>query len=106
MNTGTVFRWDPAKEAQNIKKHKVDFGTALRTFADPFVVVEQDRIENGELRWQALGLVDGYLMLLVAYAYDDGDGDGESAGIVRIISARRADRKERRRYDQNRAAYG
>lgn len=30
--------------------------------ADPFAAVEQDRIENGELRWQTLGLVDGFLL--------------------------------------------
>lgn len=71
---------------------------ATRAFADPFALSEQDRIENGEYRWQTLGIVDGYLLLLVAHTVlDDEDG----AEVVRIISARRAEPKERKRYEQN-----
>ena len=62
-------------------------------------MVEQDRIENGERRWQTLGMVDGcLLMLLVAHTVQD-DGDGTE--VIRIISARRAEPKERKRYEQN-----
>jgi uncharacterized DUF497 family protein len=63
-------------------------------------VVKQDRIENGEYRWQTLGVVDGYLLLLVAQAVRD-DVDGTE--VIRIISARRAEPKERKRYEQNRS---
>ena len=69
-----------------------------RIFADPFAVVEQDRIENGEHCWQTLGIVDGYLLPLVAHIVQD-DEDGTE--IIRIISARRAEPKERKRYEQN-----
>lgn len=92
------FEWDPEKAERNIKKHRVSFEMATRVFADPFAVVEQDRIENGEHRWQTLGIVDGYLLLLVAHTVLD-DEDGSE--VIRIISARRADPKERKRYDQN-----
>lgn len=93
------FEWDITKAESNLRKHRVSFETAARVFADPFALVEQDRIENGEYRWQTLGVVEGYLLLLVAHTVRDEDG----AEIIRIISARRADTKERKRYEQNRS---
>jgi uncharacterized DUF497 family protein len=72
----------------------------VRAFADPFALTEQDRTEGGEQRWQTLGDVDGRLLVLVAHTVRDDDEDGQAAEIIRIISARAADRKERRRYEQ------
>jgi len=46
------FSWKPAKAAANMKKHSVSFETAARVFLDPFALTEQDRIEDGERRWQ------------------------------------------------------
>ena len=92
------FEWDAAKAEINRHKHRVSFETATHVFTDPFALMEQDRIENGEHRWQALGLAEGYLLLLVAHTvWDDEDG----IEVIRIISARRADAKERKRYEQN-----
>jgi uncharacterized DUF497 family protein len=71
----------------------------MLVFADPFALVEQDRAEDGELRWQTLGLAAGVVLLLVAHTVCC-EAEDE---IIRIISARRATRKERQRYDQNRA---
>ncbi|ENN89991.1 BrnT family toxin [Bartonella bovis] len=62
-----------------------------------FAMARQDRIENGEYRWQTLGLVNGFLLLLVAHTiYDDKDG----REVIHIISARRASLKERKRYEE------
>jgi uncharacterized DUF497 family protein len=94
----TLFDWSPAKAESNLKKHGVSFETATRVFADPFAMVAQDRIENAEHRWQTLGIVDGYLLLLVAHTVQN-DEDGSE--IIRIISARRAEPKERKRYEKN-----
>jgi uncharacterized DUF497 family protein len=96
----TRFLWDPVKAASNLRKHGVSFEIALRAFADPFSLTDQDRIEGGEQRWQTLGLVEGYLLLLVAHTSQDEDEDGQPIELIRIISARAADRKERRRYEQ------
>ena len=75
----------------------MNFETAARVFADPFALMEQDRIEKGELRWQTLGRVEGHLLLLVAHTvHDDEDG----IETIRLISARRADPKERKRYEE------
>ena len=90
------FEWDPNKAEANRKKHGVSFETACRVFTDPFALVKQDRIEGGEYRWQTLGMVEGCLLLLVAHTVRDENG----TEIIRIISARRASRKERRRYEQ------
>jgi uncharacterized DUF497 family protein len=101
----TRFEWDPAKAASNRRKHGVSFEIAIRAFADPFALTEQDRIEDGEQRWQTLGFVEGYLLLLVAHTLSDQDADGQPIEIIRIISARAADRRERRRYEhENRQA--
>ena len=96
----TRFEWDPVKAASNLRKHGVSFDTAIRAFADPFALTELDRIEDGEERWQTTGMVEGTVLLLVAHTVREEDENGEFAEIIRIVSARTADRKERRRYEQ------
>lgn len=90
------FEWDAAKAAANLHKHGVSFELAMRVFADPLAFSHQDRIEEGEQRWQTLGVVDGLLLLLVAHIVRQ-DDEGE---VIRIISARQATRKEKRDYEQ------
>jgi uncharacterized DUF497 family protein len=92
------FEWDETKAKSNARKHGVRFEDAMLVFADPYALVEQDRLEGGELRWQTLGLASGIVLLLVAHTVRN-EPEGE---IIRIISARKAVRKERKRYDQNR----
>lgn len=89
-----IIEWDDAKNATNYRKHGIRFEEAAWVFDDPFAVSVQDRIENGEQRWQTVGLVGGCLLLLVAHSVQLGEVE-----VIRIISARRADRKERKRYE-------
>lgn len=91
------FEWDDRKAEANFNKHGIRFEEAALVFNDPFALSEQDRIENGEQRWQTVGMSGSCLMLLVAHAvfYEE-----QSIEIVRIISARRVNKKERRRYEQ------
>ncbi|CUI60779.1 BrnT family toxin [Bordetella petrii] len=96
----TRFEWDAAKAAMNLRKHGVSFEVAVRAFADPFALTGPERVEHGEQRWQTLGLVDGYLLLLVAHTVLELKADNQVIEVIRIISARPADRKERRRYEQ------
>lgn len=88
--------WDDKKAENNFRKHGIRFEEAALAFDDPFAVSEQDRIENGEQRWQTIGMAGGCLLLLVAHTARFEDGGIE---VVRIISARRVDQKERRRYE-------
>jgi uncharacterized DUF497 family protein len=92
------FEWDEAKAKINERKHGVRFEDAMLVFADPFALVEQDRMAGGELRWQTLGLAGNIVVLLVAHTVRAENEDE----IIRIISARRAVRKERKLYDENR----
>lgn len=94
------FEWDPAKAESNLRKHGVSFRLAMRAFADPFAMTDHDRIENGEYRWRTLGLVDGALLILVAHADHEEDG----IEVIRIISARRANRREQERYESMKIA--
>ncbi len=95
------FEWDPVKARTNRRKHGVSFEQAANVFDDPDALFEQDRTDDdsGELRWQALGLVEGTILLLVAHTVREEGQDG----VIRLISARRATRKERNRYEQTRA---
>ena len=90
------FEWDALKAASNFAKHRIRFETAIRIFADPFLYTQQDRIENGEWRWQSIGMLHGHCVILVAHTVTEGAG----AEVIRIISARKAEPKERKRYEQ------
>lgn len=92
------FEWDEVKAQSNLKKHHVSFEIAARVFLDPLALTYQDRIENGEYRWKTLGEVDGYLLLLVAHTVQL-DSQVE---VIEIISARKADKKEQKYYEENR----
>jgi len=94
------FEWDPVKARGNERKHGVKFEDAIHVFDDPYALFEQDRTDQRrELRWQAVGLVAGVMVLVVVHAVRGDDQDE----IVRLISARRATRKERTRYEQSRS---
>jgi hypothetical protein len=94
----TLFEWDPVKAHSNWRKHGFTFENAVRVFGDFCAISEQDRIEDGEIRWQLIGLFEGTSLLTVAYTVREEWPDE----IFRIISARKATKKERRLYDQNR----
>ena len=92
------FEWDEEKSRSNRAKHRVSFETAALVFEDPRAISIQDRIVEGEQRWQTLGLVGGVVVLLVAHTY--GEEKGEE--VIRIISARKATPRERMFYEQAR----
>jgi uncharacterized DUF497 family protein len=93
------FEWDEAKNLSNRRKQGVTFEEASQVFRDPLYVSVQDRVEGGELRWQTLGLVEDLLLLTVAHTVREERDDGTWVDVIRIISARPATRKERRRYE-------
>jgi hypothetical protein len=79
----TDFEWDRSKERVNLRKHGIDFRTAA--FLAPYMIEFDDLHASGELRFNAIGLVDDR-MLFVTYTMR---GD-----TVRIISARGAEPHE------------
>ena len=113
------FTWSRVKAASNLRKHHGGFEIASRVFLDPFALSDQDRIEAGEARWQTIGSVDGVAVLLIAHTVRDDlltahtvcddlliahtvCDDAEGTEVIHIISARRAERGERRRYEEAR----
>lgn len=83
------FEWDPQKAAANLAKHKVSFEEAATVFGDPLGrIVADPRHSSVEERFVLLGLSQDHRLLAVMYV-DRGEA-------IRIISARRATRRERR----------
>jgi hypothetical protein len=83
--------WDPLKAAENIRKHGVLFGEALEVFGDPFLAAENDYAHSDdEDRYAGFGSTAAGKVLFVFYAIEGED--------VRLISARRATRFEKRSY--------
>lgn len=74
-----VFEWDRRKAEINLKKHTVDFADAVAVFSDDSAITLQDD-SNGEERFVSVGL----------------------DAVGRVISARRATRRERRQYEERR----
>jgi uncharacterized DUF497 family protein len=86
------FEWDDAKAAVNLAAHGVSFDVALRAFDDVFAVARQDTREiYGEDRWVLLGMVENRLLVVVYTERED---------RIRIISARAAEPREKRRYHE------
>ena len=92
------FEWDEAKNLSNRRKHGVSFEQACAVFFDPRYVSVQDRVMDGEPRWLTFGLVEDLILLAVAHTIREDDPD-EACEVIRLISARQATRRERRRYE-------
>ena len=91
------FEWDAEKNRINQQKHGgIAFESVARLFDDPDIVFRKDRIVGGEQRWHAIGEVEGAVLLVVhLYRMENENGEEE---IIRIISAREANQRERRIY--------
>lgn len=90
------FEWDEKKNLANRRKHKVSFETATLVFEDPDAISVLERIEQGEERWQTVGMAGAVLVMFVAHTYRQSDGEE----VLRIISARKATPRERSMYEQ------
>ena len=90
---GYVFDWDPDKAESNLRKHGVSFEEAATVFGDPLALLMKDPDHSfEEERYLLLGRSIRQRLLVVAFA--------ERPPLTRLISARRAIRTERRRYEE------
>lgn len=87
------FEWDDSKNVANISKHGIDFRDAIDIFNHPMLTAIDERFTYGEERWVAIGLMRKMVGVVV---YTE-----RREGVVRIISARKATRREVRLYEQN-----
>lgn len=88
-----TFEWDEAKNRINIAKHGIDFVDVRRMFDLPLLAAPDDPGAHGELRWKAIGWM-GTCLCLVVFSEPGED-------CVRIISARKATRREANLYGQS-----
>ena len=92
-----LLAWDEAKNRVNQRKHGVSFESAARAFDDPVAVSYVDRVVEGQERWHTIGLVGDTTVLLVVHTVEEQNGEEK----IRIISARKAVRRERGLYDSS-----
>lgn len=80
------FQFDPKKAITNLKKHRVSFADAEGVFLDPLAIHREDPDTEDEERFIAVGMGNIGRILVVVYTLRDDE--------IRLISARRAIRKE------------
>ena len=86
------FEWDASKAQANLGKHGVSFAEAMTAFGDPLeVTIPDPDHSDGESRFLSMARARGGRLLVVAYT--------EREGRIRLISAREATPKERRKYE-------
>jgi uncharacterized protein len=85
------FQWDPAKAESNARKHGIAFEEAVTVFADSLALVIEDETDPANARIVGLSVMSR--LLLVVFVERAGD-------TIRVISARRPTRKERKRYEE------
>ncbi len=91
------FEWDNNKEKTNILKHGVTFAQASYVFADPFVLNKfDDEHSDDEDRYVLLGKSLNETVLVVVHTFRDKGG----IEFVRIISARKATKTEKKVYQK------
>ena len=89
------FQWDPDKAARNVSKHGVPFLEAATVFQDPLAFIFDDEEHSiEEYREIIIGHSKRKRLLVVAFTERD--------DMIRIISARKANRKEREGYENTR----
>ena len=91
-----MFDWDPRKAQSNRRKHDVSFEEAATAFLDSNSLDGED-LEHSEVESRRLRLAKSSLGRVLLIAYTIRRSDNEE--ITRIISARRASRKERKKYE-------
>jgi uncharacterized protein len=92
MQTELSFEWDQDKAESNLRKHGILFEDAKFVFSDPNrTTVPDERFNYGEERFVAYGYIDNRLFTVVFT-------EDLISQVVRIISARKANARERKRY--------
>ena len=86
------FEWDKEKNLENIRKHEIDFADVSTMFNGEMLVELDDRFDYGEDRWFGIGFLGPGIAVVV--------WTERRNNIIRIISARRANRHEQKRLEQ------
>ena len=94
------FDWDEGNVGKNVEKHQVSPSEAEQVFFNDPLGINEDAVHSvKEPRLHALGRTDGGLLLHVTFTLRN------DAKLIRVISARPMNRKERARYEQEVESY-
>lgn len=86
------FEWDEAKNLENIRKHEIDFADVPAMFDGEMLIELDARFDYGEDRWFGIGFLGSGIAVVVWTERQN--------NVIRIISARRANRHEQKRFEQ------
>ncbi|MBD2772881.1 BrnT family toxin [Iningainema tapete] len=86
------FEWDEAKNLKNIRKHRIDFADVPEMFNNPMLIELDDRFDYGEDRLVGIGFLGNGVAVVV--------WTERAENVIRIISARRANRYEQQRLEE------
>ncbi|MGI2906044.1 BrnT family toxin [Tolypothrix sp. VBCCA 56010] len=86
------FEWDEAKNLENIRKHKIDFADVPTMFDGSMLIELDNRFDYGEDRWIGIGFLRNGVAVVI---WTERQGD-----VIRIISARRANKYERQQFEE------
>jgi hypothetical protein len=96
MESMLRFEWNPDKAAKNLDKHGISFEEAKTVFSDERAVLFDDPDHSmDEDRFLILGISQNLRLLIVSHCLREG-GD-----VIRIISARKATRREEKQYEES-----
>lgn len=84
------FEWDKNKNEANFKKHGIKFDEAICIFEGKVLTSADERNDYGEQRWISIGEIEGVAVIVLIHT--------DRHNKLRIISARKANKKERRKY--------
>ena len=94
-----IFDWDEKKNALNKKAHGISFEVAARVFYDPLCKCEPDNAHNdSEERFITAGYISQHSCIMVVHTTQELDDD---CTLIRIISARKLDKSERKRHEND-----
>jgi uncharacterized DUF497 family protein len=92
------FEWDIRKAKSNLRKHKLSFDRATTIFRDPNLLsIPDEEHSESEERWITMGLDETGMLLVLSHKFQSLNPDSSR---IRIISARKATRKETEQYEE------
>ena len=93
---GKTFTWSDDKNRINQKKHGLSFEEAVLAFLDPHMVIRYDEVHSSqkESRWKGIGILGSDILLAIIFTE-------EQENELRLISARKASKKEKEDYREN-----
>ncbi len=86
------FEWDEAKNLENVRNHEIDFVDIPEMFKGSMLIELDERFDYDEDRWIGIGFLGNGIAIVV--------WTERRSDVIRVISARRANRHERKRFEQ------